>query len=45
MNEVKMKNEPLFKPQKNVNLEKNESFQTKGNMNLGMNEEKMKENF
>jgi hypothetical protein len=45
MNDVKMKDEPFLKPQKNVNLEENENFQTKGNMNLGMNEEKMKENF
>jgi hypothetical protein len=45
INEVKMKDESLLKPKKNVNLEENESFQRKGNMNLRMNEEKMKENF
>jgi hypothetical protein len=45
MNEVRMEDEPLLEPQENINLEENESFQIEGNKNLGMNEEKMKENF
>jgi len=45
MNEVRMEDELLLELQENESLEENESFQTEGNRNLRMNEEKMKENF
>jgi hypothetical protein len=38
MNEIRMEDEPLLELQENVNLQENESLQTKGNRNLGMNE-------
>jgi len=38
MNELKMKNEPLWKPKENA------SVQREGNINLKINEEIMKEN-
>jgi hypothetical protein len=40
MNEVRMEDEPLLEPQENVNFQENESIQTKGSRNIGMNEKK-----
>jgi hypothetical protein len=45
MNEVRMENEPLLKPQENINLQENENLQIERSRNPKMNEEKMKENF